>query len=94
MVISLSDGVKISKFGNSARKALLERLDPTSESSTRIAEASDPSMSPTPMNSGDSTPSRLRMEFYEVEGDQGKEMKKCPTKSVSRDRKQGISRRN
>ena len=43
--------------GASARKALQERLDPTSESSTRIAGSSDPSMSPRiPMTSGDSTP--------------------------------------
>ena len=57
MVLSFTDGIKISRFGNSARKALRERLDPTSESSTRIAEASDPSMSPTSMNPVDSTPS-------------------------------------
>ena len=60
MVISFSDGVKISKFGNSARKALRERQDTTSESSTRIAEASDTSMSPTPMTSGGSTPDSMR----------------------------------
>ena len=56
MVISFSDGVKIRKFGSSAREALRERLAPTSESSTKIAGSSDPSMSPILMTSGDSTP--------------------------------------
>ena len=56
MVISFSDGVKMNKFGNSARIALRERQDPTSESSTRIAGSSDPSMSPIPAPSEDSTP--------------------------------------
>ena len=57
MVISHSDKIKIRKFGASARKALRGRLDPTSESSPRIAGSSDPSMSPIPEASGTSTPS-------------------------------------
>ena len=60
MDMSFSNGEKIRKFGISARKALRERLDPTSESSTRIAEASDPSMSPNPEATGDSTPTSIR----------------------------------
>ena len=57
MVISFSDGIKIRKFGESARKALRERLDRTSESSTRIAGSSDPSISPIRKASGNATPS-------------------------------------
>ena len=47
---------KIRKFGTTAKKALRKRLDPTSEASIRIAEASDPPMSPMPEASGISTP--------------------------------------
>ena len=36
MDISFSGGVRIAKFGASARKVLRERLDPTSEPSTKI----------------------------------------------------------
>ena len=56
IAISLSDGVKIKKFGAPARKALQDRLDPTSESSKMIAEAPDPYMSPIPEISGGITP--------------------------------------
>ena len=56
MVISFSYGVKIRKVEATAKIALRERLDPTSESSTRIAGPSNPSMSPISAPSGDSTP--------------------------------------
>ena len=48
MPISSSESSKIRKFGTKARKALRKRLYPILEASTRIAEASDPSMSPKP----------------------------------------------
>ena len=81
MVISFSDGVKISRFGNSARKALRERQDPTSESSTRIAETSNPSMSTTPMTSEGSTPNSIRDGVLRGGTKQEKEAMKCPRKS-------------
>ena len=49
MVFLYSDGIKIRKL-----KLLRERQDPTSESSTRIAGSSNPSMSPIPEASGSS----------------------------------------
>ena len=60
MVISFPDGIKIKKLKNSTRKALRERLDPTSESSTRIAGSSGPSVCPTPMALGDSIPNSVK----------------------------------
>ena len=91
MVISLSDGIKIRKFGASARKALQKQLDPTSESSTRITGSSDPSMSPVPGASGNSAASSSLDDKNHMGRNSEKSMRIIQMKSQIRGKEQSAS---